>query len=77
MVECKFICNTFSRCKVTVLIDTWWNVNQGTLSNVENNSYVLIDTWWNVNQFHKQVIEFFNNVLIDTWWNVNFHVHFV
>ena len=37
MVECKF----FKKGKMDygetiVLIDTWWNVNQGTLSNVEN-----------------------------------------
>ena len=54
-----------------VLIDTWWNVNQGTLENVENNTYVLIDTWWNVNDVQAAKRRYKKIVLIDTWWNVN------
>ena len=32
-----------------VLIDTWWNVNEGLPSNKTASEEVLIDTWWNVN----------------------------
>mgnify|MGYP006960463611 CR=1 FL=1 len=32
-----------------VLIDTWWNVNDGDVWNIVDNDKVLIDTWWNVN----------------------------
>ena len=39
MVECKYFKRAICRKPVYVLIDTWWNVNQGTLSNVENNTY--------------------------------------
>ena len=56
---------------LTVLIDTWWNVNN--YEDAENllEKIVLIDTWWNVN-----ILNFANGcvssiVLIDTWWNVN------
>ena len=35
--------------RVTVLIDTWWNVNAYVLSVASTSLFVLIDTWWNVN----------------------------
>ena len=34
-----------------VLIDTWWNVNQGFGAERILLVVVLIDTWWNVNDF--------------------------
>ena len=34
---------------VTVLIDTWWNVNVGEITGLTVFEGVLIDTWWNVN----------------------------
>ena len=34
----------------TVLIDTWWNVNDDIRTNRLHLHKVLIDTWWNVNQ---------------------------
>ena len=36
-------------CDNKVLIDTWWNVNNITLSFTWIAVTVLIDTWWNVN----------------------------
>ena len=35
--------------KVTVLIDTWWNVNINDAPFLIALFVVLIDTWWNVN----------------------------
>ena len=35
--------------RVTVLIDTWWNVNYLQKSKCHGDYIVLIDTWWNVN----------------------------
>ena len=34
---------------VTVLIDTWWNVNMDQGMLYQTADAVLIDTWWNVN----------------------------
>ena len=56
---------------VLVLIDTWWNVNDGITSYTINNGNVLIDTWWNVNTYGELMFDKGNGVLIDTWWNVN------
>ena len=60
-----------------VLIDTWWNVNDGsdTLSNIL--STVLIDTWWNVNALPLKGSYSFAVVLIDTWWNVNVFILYI
>ena len=33
----------------SVLIDTWWNVNNYTFCIIYRSNFVLIDTWWNVN----------------------------
>ena len=49
MVECKFVINSTAYDDVTVLIDTWWNVNAVVSVTVTPSSAVLIDTWWNVN----------------------------
>ena len=35
-----------------VLIDTWWNVNNGGFGTKHTSDNVLIDTWWNVNSFN-------------------------
>ncbi len=56
---------------ITVLIDTWWNVNKNQRPIRFVCFRVLIDTWWNVNEtLPVREIEH-NLVLIDTWWNVN------
>ena len=34
---------------VSVLIDTWWNVNFRMFLKIPSIACVLIDTWWNVN----------------------------
>ena len=34
---------------ISVLIDTWWNVNEVIAALVVSLPDVLIDTWWNVN----------------------------
>ena len=57
--------------KVTVLIDTWWNVNVGFCCRRLGYGAVLIDTWWNVNTQTRKRIALHHIVLIDTWWNVN------
>ena len=38
-----------SNVKISVLIDTWWNVNNPTAV-LQQPLKVLIDTWWNVNK---------------------------
>ena len=49
MVECEcYVPVLFSR-KDSVLIDTWWNVNENALKIESGKVTVLIDTWWNVN----------------------------
>ena len=56
---------------ITVLIDTWWNVNDYLLDCFAFYYQVLIDTWWNVN-FQALFLHASSRiVLIDTWWNVN------
>ena len=49
MVECEFTKAFCDRVQKLVLIDTWWNVNNGSELVTENPDVVLIDTWWNVN----------------------------
>ena len=36
---------------ISVLIDTWWNVNLEEERWKSTGVTVLIDTWWNVNSF--------------------------
>ena len=50
MVECKYKCLISASTRFIVLIDTWWNVNNITLSFTWIAVTVLIDTWWNVNE---------------------------
>ena len=38
---------------MSVLIDTWWNVNKSFDDMTEQTAIVLIDTWWNVNYDSK------------------------
>ncbi|EDO58938.1 hypothetical protein CLOL250_00480 [Clostridium sp. L2-50] len=59
---------------VSVLIDTWWNVNVEDTINGCNDLIVLIDTWWNVNYLYFCIFQIAFPVLIDTWWNVNFSI---
>ena len=39
-------------CVLSVLIDTWWNVNAADPTVYVFLLTVLIDTWWNVNEFN-------------------------
>ena len=50
MVECEYCTDLVETIVLSVLIDTWWNVNTDgyTLDQIAEN--VLIDTWWNVNE---------------------------
>ena len=57
--------------ELTVLIDTWWNVNMLYVMYLLMFVHVLIDTWWNVNTERPDINIFHAVVLIDTWWNVN------
>ncbi|SCI30874.1 Uncharacterised protein [uncultured Coprococcus sp.] len=56
---------------ITVLIDTWWNVNEFIDTIKRTCNLVLIDTWWNVNKTLDDIYILLHWVLIDTWWNVN------
>ncbi len=56
----------------SVLIDTWWNVNNIHAYIINRMSVVLIDTWWNVNERTLGCHATCLAVLIDTWWNVNY-----
>ena len=49
MVECESNTRLISFLDTSVLIDTWWNVNQSTSIKEFVSVAVLIDTWWNVN----------------------------
>ena len=71
MVECEFLWSCRYNQRISVLIDTWWNVNK-TLDDIYVLlHWVLIDTWWNVNDLYIHLTTFIYLVLIDTWWNVN------
>ena len=59
--------------EVTVLIDTWWNVNSKCAKISINARFGLIDTWWNVNNNFRKNSQIQRAVLIDTWWNVNYY----
>ena len=54
---------------ISVLIDTWWNVNDFFTSEIENLLNVLIDTWWNVNfdveDDEVQETEGFNRYMVE------------
>ena len=56
---------------ISVLIDTWWNVNLEEERWKSTGVTVLIDTWWNVNIIDTSKMTLNDIVLIDTWWNVN------
>ena len=71
MVECEFGQWECGINALTVLIDTWWNVNSAERAHFNVISKVLIDTWWNVNSELVSQLEYIHEVLIDTWWNVN------
>ena len=43
-----------------VLIDTWWNVNNGGFGTGHTTDSVLIDTWWNVNVRDEIIFDFEN-----------------
>ena len=57
---------------ISVLIDTWWNVNHVSDIMISKVNIVLIDTWWNVNSSFLTPFPSDLFVLIDTWWNVNY-----
>ncbi len=49
MVECECVHKLDYSWRITVLIDTWWNVNYYSGCKDCTMPIVLIDTWWNVN----------------------------
>ena len=58
MVECEFRIVIVIVYGISVLIDTWWNVNVYR-SRMEFGGYlVLIDTWWNVNDGNTMFSDF-------------------
>ena len=40
-----------------VLIETYWNVNDGTIVGEQIQGLVLIETYWNVNLFRQALLE--------------------
>ena len=60
-----------SRNTLTVLIETYWNVNIDLIKALTAETRVLIETYWNVNNINQalKVMEMW--VLIETYWNVN------
>ena len=52
MVECEYAKQLATNKGLSVLIDTWWNVNQFLIQFQKGQFHVLIDTWWNVNYYH-------------------------
>ena len=75
MVECESYGVFNALIFLTVLIDTWWNVNETHRIFFLNCYLVLIDTWWNVNRITAKKKRARTYVLIDTWWNVNMPVN--
>ena len=71
MVECELLMPESIVPTLTVLIDTWWNVNINNYDSHKMSKMVLIDTWWNVNLLLSNTNKTIVKVLIDTWWNVN------
>ena len=58
---------------MTVLIDTWWNVNHAldtmiSKVNIRFNRYMV-----ECESVDSSINAPFSLVLIDTWWNVNLH----
>ena len=53
MVECESNTRPISFMATAVLIDTWWNVNNGGFGTSHTSDSVLIDTWWNVNYYGR------------------------
>ena len=49
MVECECVPFAYGIWWLSVLIDTWWNVNCIIIYHRCVCIAVLIDTWWNVN----------------------------
>ena len=56
MVECKSILLLSHFDSITVLIDTWWNVNSFNPLSYNERANVLIDTWWNVNYSYYEAV---------------------
>ena len=50
MVECESGLRIYEPENLSVLIDTWWNVNPVYVYMSLKIYPVLIDTWWNVNK---------------------------
>ena len=62
--------------KVTVLIETYWNVNENDLVFLKNSFSVLIETYWNVNYgMNNNMQQQLAQVLIETYWNVNINAY--
>ena len=55
MVECELSTVGLVDELITVLIDTWWNVNKNQRLIRFVCFRVLIDTWWNVNFLVVQI----------------------
>ena len=56
MVECEWGNGDDRKNRLSVLIDTWWNVNLFDKQFITHSYGVLIDTWWNVNVFKTFLI---------------------
>ena len=74
MVECEFAYNIGSIAGLTVLIDTWWNVNPARgiklLNGINRFNRYMVEC----ECYHKRYGYIGIGVLIDTWWNVNVYL---
>ena len=60
---------------VSVLIETYWNVNKILPRRPAAEEVVLIETYWNVNFGRAMYEMYLEVVLIETYWNVNYIKH--
>ena len=49
ILECKSKNDSRKNCRVRILIETYWNVNDNGTENFTAVQNILIETYWNVN----------------------------
>ena len=56
-----------------VLIETYWNVNQAGVNNIQDMDYVLIETYWNVNPVSelglRYIVPGLNRNILECKWS--------
>ena len=75
-MECKGESSGNAFKRVSVLIETLWNVKRGTVIATPVENIVLIETLWNVKHFELLPDQSRVPVLIETLWNVKVNTDF-